>query len=124
MYCHASLPDIGDYIRILKLASGNTEDELVGELLVHNLKDAHPEYVATSYVCGNDDRSRHYILVSGLKLGIYKNADEVLRRFRRETESAYLWIDVICIDQVGLIFHFKTRQPTVTRTILSTRPRR
>ncbi|KIW23422.1 uncharacterized protein PV07_11620 [Cladophialophora immunda] len=93
------LPHSGDFIRLLELEPGQLTDDLVGRFMVHDLKDAQPEYTATSYVCGDDNRSHHAILMSGSKLGIYKNADEVLRRFRSAVETTYLWIDVICIDQ-------------------------
>ncbi|KAJ9610376.1 hypothetical protein H2200_005153 [Cladophialophora chaetospira] len=99
MSVYVPLPHTGEYIRLLKLGPGNLQDDLIAEFFVHNLNDAQPEYTATSYVCGDDDRCRHHITMSGTNLGIYKNADEVLRRFRSETDATYLWIDVCCIDQ-------------------------
>jgi hypothetical protein len=84
----------------LKLAPGDQNDALAGEIIQHDLEAAKPEYLAISYVCGDDDRSRHHINVSGSNIGIYKNADEVLRRFRGQHDAVFLWIDVICIDQV------------------------
>jgi hypothetical protein len=99
MSVYVPLPHTGEFIRLLELAPGNHDDDLVAKFLVHNLKDAQPEYTATSYVCGNDDRSLHHILISGTRLGIYKNADEVLRRFRSKINIVYLWIDVCCINQ-------------------------
>ncbi len=100
---YVPLPHTGDFIRLLALSPGAPDHELVGEFLVHDLKDAEPQYTATSYVCGDDSRSRHHIMMSGSKLGIYKNADEVLRRFRSSTDTTYLWIDVVCIDQDDLV---------------------
>ncbi|KIX03068.1 uncharacterized protein Z518_06618 [Rhinocladiella mackenziei CBS 650.93] len=96
---YVPLPKQGDYIRLLELAPGDPDNELVGKFVVHDLSNASPQYIAISYVCGNDDRSVYDILISGSKLGIYKNADEVLRRFRSPTDIRYLWIDVACIDQ-------------------------
>ncbi|KIY03459.1 uncharacterized protein Z520_00150 [Fonsecaea multimorphosa CBS 102226] len=96
---YVPLPHTGDFIRLLELDPGQPADDLVGRFVVHDLKDAQPEYTATSYVCGDDNRSHHYILMSGSKLGIYKNADGVLRRFRSAANTTYLWIDVVCIDQ-------------------------
>ncbi|KIW97509.1 uncharacterized protein Z519_01093 [Cladophialophora bantiana CBS 173.52] len=100
---YVPLPQTGDFIRLLELNPGEHTDNLVGKFVVHNLKDAQPKYMATSYVCGDDDRSRHSILMSGSRLGIYKNADEVLRRFRSTTNITYLWIDVVCIDQENAV---------------------
>lgn len=94
MSVYAPLPHTGDFIRLLELAPGKTQDDLVAKFLIHNLNDAQIEYTATSYVCGDDKRSNHHITISGSKLGIYKNADEVLRRFRSEKDTTYLWIDV------------------------------
>lgn len=96
---YVPLPHTGDHIRLIELHPGNHNDELVGKFVVHDLNNEQPEYTATSYVCGDDNRSGHYVLMSGSKLGIYKNADEVLRRFRSDTNLVYLWIDVVCIDQ-------------------------
>ena len=103
MSAYVPLPHDGEFIRLLELAPGNVDDELVGEFLVHNLKDAQPGYTATSYVCGNDNRSHHHILMSGTKLGIYKNADELLRRFRSKSHITHLWVDVVCIDQDDVV---------------------
>ncbi|OAP63336.1 hypothetical protein AYL99_02563 [Fonsecaea erecta] len=75
------LPHTGDFIRLLELDPGQPTDALAGRFVVHDLKHAQPQYTATSY------------------LGIYKSADEVLRRFRSVTNTTYLWIDVVCIDQ-------------------------
>ena len=99
MSVYVPLPHTGEFIRLLELAPGDHDDDLVASFLVHNLQNAQPEYTATSYVCGNDSRADHHITISGTKLGIYRNADEVLRRFRSRTSMTYLWIDVCCIDQ-------------------------
>ncbi|KIW10567.1 hypothetical protein PV08_11531 [Exophiala spinifera] len=96
---YVRLPREGDFIRLLELFPGSPSEQLSGKLVVHDLLNAAQDYTATSYVCGNDDRSEHYILISGTKLGIYKNADEVLRRFRSTDDSVHVWIDVACIDQ-------------------------
>jgi hypothetical protein len=90
------LPHDGDHIRLIALQPGGQDDDLGGDFVLHNLKNAKPPYIATSYVCGNDDRSVYYIMMSGVRVGIYKNADEVLRRFRSASEMKYLWMDVIC----------------------------
>ncbi|KIW46559.1 uncharacterized protein PV06_02226 [Exophiala oligosperma] len=96
---YVKLPQEGDFIRLLELFPGNQSEQLSGKLVVHDLLDTSRAYTATSYVCGNDSRSDHYVLISGTRLGIYKNADEVLRRFRSIEETVSLWIDVACIDQ-------------------------
>ncbi len=99
MSVYVPLPHTGEFIRLLELAPGRLQDDLVAKFLVHDLKNAQLQYTATSYVCGDDNRSNHHITMSGAKLGIYKNADEVLRRFRSETDITYIWIDVCCINQ-------------------------
>ncbi|KAH0848299.1 hypothetical protein AYO21_04329 [Fonsecaea monophora] len=96
---YVPLPHTGDFIRLLELLPGRPADDLVGSFVVHDLEDAQPEYTATSYVCGDDNRSYNFVSISGSRVGIYKNADEVLRRFRSEANTTYLWIDVLCIDQ-------------------------
>lgn len=97
---YTPLPRTGDFIRLLRLAPGDQGDDLAGDIIIHDLEVAQPDYLAISYVCGDDDRSRYHINASGSKLGIYKNADEVLRRFRGQYDTSYVWIDVVCIDQV------------------------
>jgi hypothetical protein len=98
MSVYVAVPPDGSSIRLLELQPGQPDDDLVGKFVVHNLANAQPRYTATSYVCGNDDRSQYYITMSGTRLGIYKNADEVLRRFRSETRVTHLWIDVVSLS--------------------------
>ena len=86
----------GEFIRVLDLHPGSGDDELVGELRTTELGKT--AYTALSYVCGNTALT-HSIVVSGHKLGIYKNACELLTRFRDPTEVVTVWIDGICINQ-------------------------
>jgi Heterokaryon incompatibility protein (HET) len=84
----------GDFIRVLDLCPGTGAEELIGELRTCELGTS--PYAALSYVCG-DTALTHRISVSGHQLGVYKNAFELLTRFRHPTETVTVWIDVVCI---------------------------
>ena len=86
----------GEYIRVLDLHPGSGEQELVGALRTTKLGEC--PYTALSYVCG-DTTLTHSINVSGHQLGIYKNAFELLTRFRDPNAVVTVWIDGICIYQ-------------------------
>ena len=86
----------GEYIRVLDLCPGLAEQDLVGALRITKLGKC--PYTALSYVCG-ETALTHYINVSGHELGIYKNAFELLVRFRDPDEVVTVWIDGICINQ-------------------------
>ena len=86
MSVYVPLPHTGEVIRLLALAPGKSYDELVAKFIIHDLQDTQPEYTATSYVCGDDNRFRHHPLIPSTEFGIYKNADAVLRRLRSNIE--------------------------------------
>ncbi|KAI1474829.1 HET-domain-containing protein [Daldinia eschscholtzii] len=89
--------------RILLLAPGSQEDPLHGELITETLSNQ-PKYEALSYTWADDtgDRRRRKPLYLGnqwRRLPITKNCEAALRRFRDETETRSLWVDLVCINQ-------------------------
>lgn len=60
--------------------------------------DDAPPYKVLSYVWGGQILDRA-VLCNGMRMLITQNAEEAIRRLRRQVGSRLLWIDAICIDQ-------------------------
>ena len=73
---------------------------LRGSLSAHTLADA-PEYECLSYVWGTENSDR-VLWLDREVIAISKNLDKALGRLRHETESCFLWIDLVCINQQDL----------------------
>ena len=73
---------------------------LLGSLSTHTLADA-PEYECLSYVWGTENSDR-VLWLDREVIAISKNLDRALGRLRHETESRFLWIDLVCINQQDL----------------------
>ena len=73
---------------------------LLGSLSTHTLADA-PEYECLSYVWGTE-KSDRVLWLDREVTAIGKHLDKALGRLRRETESRFLWIDFVCINQQDL----------------------
>lgn len=87
----------GRKIRVLELAPGEGGWPLEVELVNLDL-DEDPEYSALSYVWGSaTDRTK--IKCNGCETEVTKNLAEALRHLRHESESRYLWVDALCINQ-------------------------
>ena len=73
---------------------------LLGSLSTHTLADA-PKYECLSYVWGTEN-SHGVLWLDQQVIAISRNLDKALHRLRHETESRFLWIDLVCINQQDL----------------------
>ncbi|KAF2995209.1 hypothetical protein E8E13_001376 [Curvularia kusanoi] len=86
-------------IRLLELAPGSFDDDLVITLHVESLDHKLPQYHALSYAWGHELSART-ALVNRNSMVIGQNLDGALRHLRCGlTEPAMLWVDAICINQ-------------------------
>lgn len=88
---------LGRKSRVLELAHGEGDGPLKGEL-IHVDLDEDPGYSALSYVWGSEP-ARTKIECNGREAEVTKNLVEALRHLRHESESRYLWVDALCINQ-------------------------
>ena len=89
--CHMS-------IRVLLLRPAKSLlDDVEYELRVVSLRDG-PVYEALSYTWG-DESHRRYITVNDQRFSVTSNLWAALRYLRRASETRYLWVDAICINQ-------------------------
>ena len=73
---------------------------LLGSLSAHTLADA-PDYECLSYVWGTGHSDR-VLWLDQQVIAISTNLDNALGRLRHETESRFLWVDFVCINQQDL----------------------
>jgi hypothetical protein len=86
-------------IRLLELAPGSYNDDLVITLRVESLDREWPEYHALSYVWGQEI-SQHDALVNGRSMPVGLNLDCALRHLRCGiSEPKLIWADALCINQ-------------------------
>ncbi|KAM0802280.1 heterokaryon incompatibility, partial [Usnea florida] len=69
-------------------------------LSTHTLADA-PEYECLSYVWGTEN-SHRVLWLDREVIAIGKSLDKALGRLQHESESRFLWIDLVCINQQDL----------------------
>ncbi|KAF2033014.1 hypothetical protein EK21DRAFT_59703 [Setomelanomma holmii] len=86
-------------IRLLELAPGKFDDEIVMHLIPHNLTaDSEPQtYEALSYAWGMGG-CPHKARLNGISIVITTNLDCALRHLRITLAPRPLWIDAISID--------------------------
>ncbi|KAE9378215.1 HET-domain-containing protein [Stipitochalara longipes BDJ] len=87
----------GRRIRVLELESGEGDRAIKGKL-VHADLDDNLEYSALSYVWGSS-LDRTTIECNEHEAEVTINLAEALRHLRYESESRYLWVDALCINQ-------------------------
>ncbi|KAI1084498.1 heterokaryon incompatibility protein-domain-containing protein [Whalleya microplaca] len=95
--------DIGtrDSFRILRLhGSSDHESAIHCDLVKRSLYDQEPAYEALSYCWGGQTLSQT-VFCNGQRLGVTKNCESAMRRFRPVADNSkrFIWIDAICIDQ-------------------------
>lgn len=101
-----SLPDTGEYIRILELLPLEGVGNLHGRFLPVSLgnESPRPEYEAISYAWGSRiapfslrlEQGRTMLLTASLYLGLRKI---LARSDNANKKSIYIWADALCIDQ-------------------------
>jgi hypothetical protein len=109
-----------DEIRILELKRGNFEDPLNGSLVVANIDFAYPVvnrfkratnhaislseikpvwYTALSYTWGAPIFDAQFRFANDTFINITSSLASALKHLRSHTDSIFLWIDQICINQ-------------------------
>ncbi|KAL2063734.1 hypothetical protein VTL71DRAFT_5539 [Oculimacula yallundae] len=97
-YQYTSLPDAGNYIRILDLQPGRRNEAIVCTLSEVSLTKSFNHYEALSYVWG-EDQELVAIQVNDGRLEVGHSLHCALRFLRHRKETRSLWVDAICIDQ-------------------------
>lgn len=96
---------VDETIRVIFLHPGKSDDEVL--VSFKHLKEDWPQYVALSYVWGNDPPnsvirvldSRNCGAVTGRRLYIRPNLYSALKALRQTNCDKPIWIDAICINQ-------------------------
>lgn len=98
---HSALDADAREIRLLSLAPGESDDDLIITLQTASLKDGWAAYVALSYAWGTET-SPNKVLVNGHRMFIPENLDSGLRHLRQSNFFYTIWIDAFCINQSDL----------------------
>lgn len=86
-----------NYIRLVRLRGGSTEDDLQCDILLTTL-EGHWMYEALSYTWGDNTTSNTIYTPEG-SLGVTANLYAALRDLRFAAKDQILWVDAICINQ-------------------------
>jgi hypothetical protein len=113
-------------IRIAILLPGQEPDPLVCKLHHFPLKEQILTYEALSYVWGNLQPPSSILIQLADEtqfhtLSVTSNLAAALRTLRQETQSRYLWVDAICINQADVTE--RSAQVTIMRSIYATASR-
>ncbi|KAH7154564.1 heterokaryon incompatibility protein-domain-containing protein [Fusarium sp. MPI-SDFR-AT-0072] len=104
-----------DFFRIFELESGKDDEPLQGTLRTYLRKEA-PRYEGLSYVWGSSVRNKH-MKRNNTEFMITSSLDLALKRLILISDSLFLWIDQICINQTSL--KERSRQVCIMRDIYS-----
>ena len=88
-----------DQIRLLSLLP--SRDDLLCTIEKIDLNSAAAQYEALSYCWGSDEQPKHTIWINGHPFVVLSNLYAALTQLRKPTSTRKLWIDAICINQVG-----------------------
>ena len=100
IYAETTLDPSRDEFRLLELAPGGPDDELIATLSTASLNSP-PPYEALSYVWGDMTTPRS-IRLQSYSFAITKNLKVALRGLRMLDRPRTLWVDAICINQDDL----------------------
>lgn len=84
-------------IRLLEVASGQYDDDMVVSLRTVKLLDK-PMYPVASYVWGHSLSTRP-CLVDGIPMRVTSNLFDFLLYLRNYTQNRTIWVDALCIHQ-------------------------
>lgn len=85
-------------IRLLEIAPGNRDDDLIISLRIKRLHRKRPKFNALSYAWGRDKCARK-VSLNGHLVTIGQNLDGALRQLRKSMGGHLFWIDALCINQ-------------------------
>ncbi|CAN9429545.1 unnamed protein product [Alternaria alternata] len=88
----------GEFIRVLKLQPGKTEDDIECNLDIIDIGTSEDSYEAISYVWGNANDTID-VQCNGLLVPITASLANALRHFRHPSGPRLLWADALCINQ-------------------------
>jgi hypothetical protein len=88
----------GEFIRVLKLQPGKTEDDIECSLEIIDIGTSEDSYEAISYVWGSANDTID-VKCNGLHVPITASLANALRNFRYPFEPRLLWADALCINQ-------------------------
>jgi hypothetical protein len=88
-----------DQIRLLSLLP--SEDDICCIIEKADPNSAAAQYEALSYCWGSNKQSKHTIWINSHPFEVSRNLYAALTQLRKPTSTRKLWIDAICINQVG-----------------------
>ncbi|KAF2096020.1 HET-domain-containing protein [Rhizodiscina lignyota] len=88
-----------DQIRLLSLLPGG--DDICCTIEKADLNSAAAQYEALSYSWRSNKQSKHTIWINSHPFEVSWNLYDALTQLRKPTSTRKLWIDAICINQVG-----------------------
>ncbi|KAL8893358.1 MAG: hypothetical protein Q9192_005346 [Flavoplaca navasiana] len=100
LYNQFTLSTSQSEFRILVLFAGESSDGLRGEILRASIDNNNVPFTALSYTLGDPSNPGFINIGRGpISLPITRNLEAALRQFRSPTDSLWLWVDAICINQ-------------------------
>ncbi|KAI4606049.1 hypothetical protein J4E83_010316 [Alternaria metachromatica] len=88
----------GEFIRVLKLQPGDTDQDIKCSLEIVNIEQSKGSYEAISYVWGDPNNTVN-VQCNGQRVPITVSLADALRTFRHASEPRVLWADALCINQ-------------------------
>ena len=103
LYCYQKLLAPDECIRLLKLQPGTGDQEIICELVDHNLSEkTETSYEALSWCWGSAARNKKLAIRCGISTFssmIPPNLLEALADLRLQESVRTLWVDTLCINQ-------------------------
>ncbi|KFA78771.1 hypothetical protein S40288_08937 [Stachybotrys chartarum IBT 40288] len=89
-----------NHIRLLQLLPAESRnDPVLCTLSTVSLEESPGTYQALSYVWGDPDQPKQYIIINDRAMLIYETLLGILAQLRHKTNPIVLWVDAICINQ-------------------------
>ncbi|KAF7564065.1 hypothetical protein G7046_g51 [Stylonectria norvegica] len=98
---HRPLNQTGDSVRLIKIEPAVDNKPLSCTIVYANLGDR-PEFEALSYMWG-DENAKQAILLDDVGFAVGQNLWDALHYLRSRPDSAFFWIDALCINQDDIV---------------------